>query len=222
MEKKKRSVVLRVFDWSREGDKADGSHRSTAFEQPGPSLQTSTVQSALPPIDGLKPIQVAAARGNRGAVEILFPLSSPVESVSDWSVDGIIEYMQSEVAKEQILLLLKTDFGLRGQQEQHEATDQQNENLPTVPSYVLLWLMLIPGVSITLSIWPSFSTVVLSSEVLVTPAELAFDRNSFVPRILFPVALLPLPVLPTKTRVLSPFKGAANSQSSSIELPPII
>ncbi|KVI08508.1 Ankyrin repeat-containing protein [Cynara cardunculus var. scolymus] len=51
--------------------------------------------------DGLKPIQVAAARGNRGAVEILFPLSSPVESVSDWSVDGIIEYMQSEVAKEQ-------------------------------------------------------------------------------------------------------------------------
>nr|XP_029119504.1 uncharacterized protein LOC105042167 isoform X1 [Elaeis guineensis] len=51
--------------------------------------------------DGLKPIQVAALRGNRGAVEILFPLTSPVPNISNWSVDGIIEYMQSEAKEEQ-------------------------------------------------------------------------------------------------------------------------
>ncbi|XP_042514940.1 ankyrin-1 [Macadamia integrifolia] len=51
--------------------------------------------------DGLKPIQVAAARNNRGAVEVLFPLTSSVQTIPDWSVDGIIEYMQSEAGKEQ-------------------------------------------------------------------------------------------------------------------------
>ncbi|XP_008802839.1 ankyrin-1 [Phoenix dactylifera] len=51
--------------------------------------------------DGLKPIQVAALRGIRGVVEILFPLTSPVPNISNWSIDGIIEYMQSEAKKEQ-------------------------------------------------------------------------------------------------------------------------
>ncbi|XP_076942973.1 uncharacterized protein LOC143613028 [Bidens hawaiensis] len=51
--------------------------------------------------DVLKPVQVAAARGNRGAVEMLLPLSSQVETVKDWTVDGIINHMQSEGAKEQ-------------------------------------------------------------------------------------------------------------------------
>ncbi|GLT55205.1 hypothetical protein SLA2020_283480 [Shorea laevis] len=51
--------------------------------------------------DGAKPIQVAAARGNRRAVEILFPLTSKVETIPNWTVDGILEYMQSESSKEQ-------------------------------------------------------------------------------------------------------------------------
>jgi hypothetical protein len=53
--------------------------------------------------DGAKPIQVAAARGNRRAVEILFPLTSKVETIPNWTVDGILEYMQSESSKEQVL-----------------------------------------------------------------------------------------------------------------------
>ncbi|KAF5186563.1 Heat shock protein sti1-like protein, partial [Thalictrum thalictroides] len=44
--------------------------------------------------DGMKPVQVAAARGDRAAVEVLLPLTSPMKTVSDWSVDGIIEHMQ--------------------------------------------------------------------------------------------------------------------------------
>lgn len=51
--------------------------------------------------DGLKPVQVAAARGNKGAVEILLAVSSHVDTVPDWTVDGIIEHMQSECTKEQ-------------------------------------------------------------------------------------------------------------------------
>ncbi|KAK4282898.1 hypothetical protein QN277_014223 [Acacia crassicarpa] len=46
--------------------------------------------------DGMKPIQVAALRGNRKAVEILFPLTSKVETVPTWSIDGILESAQSE------------------------------------------------------------------------------------------------------------------------------
>ena len=53
---------------------------------------------------GEKPIQVAAARGNRQATEILFPLTSKVETIPNWTVDGILEYMQSEHNKEQVLI----------------------------------------------------------------------------------------------------------------------
>lgn len=52
--------------------------------------------------DSQKPIQVAAARGNREAVEILFPLMSEDQSIPNWTVDGIIEYMQSETKKQQV------------------------------------------------------------------------------------------------------------------------
>ncbi|GLT95156.1 hypothetical protein SLE2022_128540 [Rubroshorea leprosula] len=51
--------------------------------------------------DGQKPIQVAAARGHRGAVEILFPLTSKIDSIPEWTVDGILECMQSEANKQQ-------------------------------------------------------------------------------------------------------------------------
>lgn len=46
-------------------------------------------------VDG-KPIQVAAARNNREVVELLFPLTSPLPNISNWSVEGLIEYMQSK------------------------------------------------------------------------------------------------------------------------------
>lgn len=74
----------------------------------------------------------------------------------------------------------------------------------------------------TLTIWPSLNIVLCNSQVLVTPEELALDLKDFLPRMLLPVALLPLPVRPTKTRVRTPLEGAVNSHSSSIELPPIL
>ncbi|KAL8528078.1 hypothetical protein ACS0TY_005771 [Phlomoides rotata] len=51
--------------------------------------------------DGWKPIQLAASRGNRVAVEILYPVTKPVESVPEWSIDGILQYMQQKVGKEE-------------------------------------------------------------------------------------------------------------------------
>lgn len=53
--------------------------------------------------DGLKPIQVAAGRGNRAAVEILFPKTTQVHSIPKWSVDGIIEYMRTEAGNAQVV-----------------------------------------------------------------------------------------------------------------------
>ncbi|GAB2256946.1 hypothetical protein Droror1_Dr00023005 [Drosera rotundifolia] len=46
--------------------------------------------------DGQKPIQVAAAGGNREIVEMLLPLTSPIKFVHEWTVDGILEHMQSK------------------------------------------------------------------------------------------------------------------------------
>ncbi|PWA45761.1 ankyrin repeat family protein [Artemisia annua] len=51
--------------------------------------------------EGLTPVQMAAGRGNKAAVEILLPLTSRVKTVPDWTVDGIIEHMQAEFNKEQ-------------------------------------------------------------------------------------------------------------------------
>ncbi|CAN0892816.1 ANK1 [Linum grandiflorum] len=51
--------------------------------------------------DGLKAIQVAAARGNHAAVEILLPMTSKIEAFPEWTVDGIIRYVQSETDKQE-------------------------------------------------------------------------------------------------------------------------
>lgn len=46
--------------------------------------------------EGLLPIQTAAARGSKEAVEILFNVTSPIKSIGDWSVDGILKHMQKD------------------------------------------------------------------------------------------------------------------------------
>ncbi|KAL2345796.1 hypothetical protein Fmac_007081 [Flemingia macrophylla] len=51
--------------------------------------------------DGVKPVMVAAARGHRGVVEMLFPLTSKIDTVPTWTMDGILEYMQSETKEQQ-------------------------------------------------------------------------------------------------------------------------
>ncbi|GLT42386.1 hypothetical protein SLA2020_163880 [Shorea laevis] len=47
---------------------------------------------------GMKPVEVAALRGNRKGVMTLFPVTSPIPTISDWSVDGLFEYVHSDEA----------------------------------------------------------------------------------------------------------------------------
>uniref|UniRef100_A0A5B7BTU0 Putative ankyrin-1 n=1 Tax=Davidia involucrata TaxID=16924 RepID=A0A5B7BTU0_DAVIN len=76
-----------------------------AADNGGPEIINCLLRAGADPNvideDGLKPIQVAAARGNRRAVEILLPLTSQIQTIAEWTIDGILEHMQSETGKEQ-------------------------------------------------------------------------------------------------------------------------
>nr|XP_045085200.1 poly [ADP-ribose] polymerase tankyrase-2-like [Aegilops tauschii subsp. strangulata] len=46
----------------------------------------------IPDECGRTPIEVAASTGSRDMVEMLFPLTSPISTLPDWSIDGIISH----------------------------------------------------------------------------------------------------------------------------------
>ncbi|KAL6637601.1 hypothetical protein ACP70R_025173 [Stipagrostis hirtigluma subsp. patula] len=46
-------------------------------------------------MSGRTPIEIAAMSGGRNLVEMLFPFTSPIQAVSDWSVEGIIIHAKS-------------------------------------------------------------------------------------------------------------------------------
>jgi hypothetical protein len=51
------------------------------------------------------PIELAAARDCREEVEMLFPLTSPIPNVRNWSIDGIISHAKLENAKPMVCYL---------------------------------------------------------------------------------------------------------------------
>ena len=46
---------------------------------------------------GRLPIELAAEYGTQEDVEILFPFTSPISTVENWSVDGIISHVKMEI-----------------------------------------------------------------------------------------------------------------------------
>ncbi|OEL21747.1 hypothetical protein BAE44_0017234, partial [Dichanthelium oligosanthes] len=48
---------------------------------------------------GAMPIEIAAGRGRRKHVEMLFPFTSPIQTVSKWTVDGIIDHAKAKHSK---------------------------------------------------------------------------------------------------------------------------
>ncbi|KAI5669485.1 hypothetical protein M9H77_19338 [Catharanthus roseus] len=76
--------------------------------------------------EGLKPIQVAALRANRRAVEILFPVTSQIETIPDWSVDGIIEHMQTDNGK------VQEETRMSKEDNRQKDATISNKNLPEV------------------------------------------------------------------------------------------
>ncbi|GLU07653.1 hypothetical protein SLE2022_246030 [Rubroshorea leprosula] len=51
--------------------------------------------------EGLTPVELAALTGTHQDVMILFPVTSPVPSVPEWSVSGLIKHVDSHVAREE-------------------------------------------------------------------------------------------------------------------------
>lgn len=48
---------------------------------------------------GNLPVELAALNGSVEEVEMLFPLTSPIPDVPDWSVDGVTSHAKLEAAK---------------------------------------------------------------------------------------------------------------------------
>ena len=55
---------------------------------------------------GWLPVQLAAARDCNEEVEMLFPLTSPIPTIPNWSIDGIISHAKFESAKPLVRYLL--------------------------------------------------------------------------------------------------------------------
>jgi hypothetical protein len=50
----------------------------------------------------MTPIEIAANSGRRKLVEILFPFTSPIQSVSNWSVEGITAHAKLMHSKNKV------------------------------------------------------------------------------------------------------------------------
>ncbi|KQJ99481.2 26S proteasome non-ATPase regulatory subunit 10 isoform X3 [Brachypodium distachyon] len=55
---------------------------------------------------GRTPVEIAACYSTRKDVEILFPVTSRIPSVSDWSVDGIVSYAKPVLPSKEVMLAI--------------------------------------------------------------------------------------------------------------------
>ncbi|KAI6692633.1 hypothetical protein NL676_020343 [Syzygium grande] len=80
---------------------------------------------------GIKPIEVAAQTGHRATVEILFPKTSTIQIIPEWSVDGILQYVPSETGDMQALILgslmSAMPYGLKMEEEVGKAEESSNK-----------------------------------------------------------------------------------------------
>uniref|UniRef100_R7VZL3 Uncharacterized protein n=1 Tax=Aegilops tauschii TaxID=37682 RepID=R7VZL3_AEGTA len=67
------------------------------FDSPGimKFLLDAGANPNIPDECGRTPIEVAASKGSRDMVEMLFPLTSPISTLPDWSIDGIISHVKN-------------------------------------------------------------------------------------------------------------------------------
>ncbi|KAM0914468.1 hypothetical protein ACQ4PT_011476 [Festuca glaucescens] len=67
-------------------------------------LALAGADANIPDSLGRAPIEIAARSGRRENVEILFPVTSRISSVRDWSVDGIISHVKSVHPAKKVML----------------------------------------------------------------------------------------------------------------------
>ncbi|KAM0874616.1 hypothetical protein ACQ4PT_037310 [Festuca glaucescens] len=65
------------------------------------------------PLCGAKPIQLAAISGKRKLVELLFPLTSPIRSLPNWTVEDIMAHTDSRPSKPTVKPVKKTKLQLK-------------------------------------------------------------------------------------------------------------
>ncbi|XP_037431579.1 ankyrin-3-like [Triticum dicoccoides] len=78
--------------------KAGGSYVMLAVQFDSPGIMKFLLDAGanpnIPDECGRTPIEVAASKGSRDMVEMLFPLTSPISTLPDWSIDGIISHVK--------------------------------------------------------------------------------------------------------------------------------
>ncbi|KAG5567481.1 hypothetical protein RHGRI_002885 [Rhododendron griersonianum] len=57
-------------------------------------------------IDGLTPLEIVGMHSNLAGVMILFPVTSRIPTIPNWSLDGIMKHLHSEEGRRQILSIL--------------------------------------------------------------------------------------------------------------------
>uniref|UniRef100_A0ACD5W9N2 Uncharacterized protein n=1 Tax=Avena sativa TaxID=4498 RepID=A0ACD5W9N2_AVESA len=62
---------------------------------------------------GVKPIELAASSGMRKLVELLFPLTSPIPTIPNWTVDGIMAHANSRPSKPKVKPVKNTKVQLK-------------------------------------------------------------------------------------------------------------
>uniref|UniRef100_R7W1C8 40 kDa peptidyl-prolyl cis-trans isomerase n=1 Tax=Aegilops tauschii TaxID=37682 RepID=R7W1C8_AEGTA len=86
---------------------------------------------------GRLPIEHAGRRDCMEQVEMLFPLTSPIPSIPNWSIDGIISYEKFESAKPLLYLrnYLNVHFALQHKHIRYEAMANAIDAAPSATWY---------------------------------------------------------------------------------------
>ncbi|KAM0867380.1 hypothetical protein ACQ4PT_041996 [Festuca glaucescens] len=63
---------------------------------------------------GIMPVEIAAIHGRKECVEILFPVTSPVDKFADWSIDGIMQHVKSVGLEGHLHTIVHASFEVQG------------------------------------------------------------------------------------------------------------
>ncbi|TVU45710.1 hypothetical protein EJB05_05206 [Eragrostis curvula] len=83
---------------------------------------------------GSTPLEIAAKSRRRNLVELLFPFTSPIQSVPDWSVEGIIAHVKSRPSKAKV----GTKFHVLNHSDEGEASEVMRKEHSAGPSALSL------------------------------------------------------------------------------------
>lgn len=72
--------------------------------------------------DGLTPLEIVGMHSNLAGVMILFPVTSRIPTIPNWSLDGIMKHLHSEEGRRQVMMMMMTWMNLSSFLKVHETT----------------------------------------------------------------------------------------------------